>query len=356
MHDVQKNAAVLQGGDPYKWIKPESLKELQPQMEEFLQSGGAYDRLIADLGWSVEGAGFYAGSDILGGPGKNPAHYELLTSLATAGKTKAFRNNKEAQDMLRAVIKAMGYEHGGVVYASKGSLVPYQPRGTDTVPAMLTPGEFVINRKAAKQHMGLLKAINNGQNVKPQHLSFGGIVQPKYYEAGTSGSGVSGSSAVSGVLKSIGIDTSSIEAVFSNFQTYVTNFASSVGQFVQASTNLGSLSAALGSLSQLNLVTPAESLRNASISLKDASNTLTNSIGLFNTTAAELAAAISKIPPNITLTVTGSLPVNGTITVIIDGGTDLSPENSQLVQDAVFNKIGLAINSATAGGLNILQS
>jgi len=35
---------------------------------------------------------------------------------------------------------------GGVVYASNGTLVNFQPRGTDTVPAMLTPGEFVINR------------------------------------------------------------------------------------------------------------------------------------------------------------------------------------------------------------------
>jgi hypothetical protein len=33
---------------------------------------------------------------------------------------------------------------------------------TDTVPAMLTPGEFVINKEATKQNLGLLKAINNG--------------------------------------------------------------------------------------------------------------------------------------------------------------------------------------------------
>ena len=33
---------------------------------------------------------------------------------------------------------------------------------TDTVPAMLTPGEFVINKEATKQNLGLLKEINDG--------------------------------------------------------------------------------------------------------------------------------------------------------------------------------------------------
>jgi hypothetical protein len=51
---------------------------------------------------------------------------------------------------------------GGMIYASKGTLVNYQPRGTDTVPAMLTPGEFVVNAKATKQNLGLLHSINNG--------------------------------------------------------------------------------------------------------------------------------------------------------------------------------------------------
>ena len=36
---------------------------------------------------------------------------------------------------------------------------------TDTVPAMLTPGEFVINKEATSQNLGLLKAINDGNIV-----------------------------------------------------------------------------------------------------------------------------------------------------------------------------------------------
>jgi hypothetical protein len=62
---------------------------------------------------------------------------------------------------------------GGMIYASQGTLVNFEPRGTDTVPAMLTPGEFVINRQATQEHLPLLQAINNGE-IKG--FSEGGVV------------------------------------------------------------------------------------------------------------------------------------------------------------------------------------
>jgi hypothetical protein len=49
---------------------------------------------------------------------------------------------------------------GGIIYKADGG---FTPRGTDTVPAMLTPGEFVI-RKSAVDSIGVdnLEAMNNG--------------------------------------------------------------------------------------------------------------------------------------------------------------------------------------------------
>jgi TP901 family phage tail tape measure protein len=41
--------------------------------------------------------------------------------------------------------------------------VPGYSNGGDVVPAMLTPGEFVINKDAARNNMGLLMAINGGK-------------------------------------------------------------------------------------------------------------------------------------------------------------------------------------------------
>jgi len=49
----------------------------------------------------------------------------------------------------------------------------FQSRGTDTVPAMLTPGEFVVNRQSAQSNMDLLSLINNKKG--PLFLQRGGI-------------------------------------------------------------------------------------------------------------------------------------------------------------------------------------
>ena len=56
---------------------------------------------------------------------------------------------------------ATGMWRGGPVYANRGMFIP---RGTDTVPAMLTPGEFVVNRSAVQRgnNLALLMAMNGG--------------------------------------------------------------------------------------------------------------------------------------------------------------------------------------------------
>jgi TP901 family phage tail tape measure protein len=59
------------------------------------------------------------------------------------------------------MVKPSYYAGGGMVkpsYYSNGGFA----KGTDTVPAMLTPGEFVMNRNASKDFGPLLSAINSG--------------------------------------------------------------------------------------------------------------------------------------------------------------------------------------------------
>ena len=53
------------------------------------------------------------------------------------------------------------YNKGGVAKYNRGNIVPGQGN-TDTVPAMLTPGEFVVNKEATRNNMNLLHSINNG--------------------------------------------------------------------------------------------------------------------------------------------------------------------------------------------------
>lgn len=83
--------------------------------------------------------------------------------------------------------RSAGYQTGGEVnyLASGGTPIRYAmvPRGTDTVPAMLTPGEFVVNRKATSENLALLRGINSGAVRSNQF-------------AGAAGSTLAGSSTV----------------------------------------------------------------------------------------------------------------------------------------------------------------
>ena len=75
-----------------------------------------------------------------------------------------------------------------MVYASKGQHINFEPKGTDTVPAMLTPGEFVVNRQSTQQNLPVLKAINSGTYSHGdivRNLSRGGLSVPRYYLNGT---------------------------------------------------------------------------------------------------------------------------------------------------------------------------
>jgi TP901 family phage tail tape measure protein len=81
---------------------------------------------------------------------------------------------------------------GGPVYASRGIFVP---RGTDTVPAMLTPGEFVVRREAVNRgnNLQILQSMNRGSQTAAVSsnaggaatMASGGIV--KYRQKGSTG-------------------------------------------------------------------------------------------------------------------------------------------------------------------------
>jgi len=86
--------------------------------------------------------------------------------------------------------RATGFAKGGTVYASQGMFIP---RGTDTVPAMLTPGEFVVNRAAVQRgnNLQMLQAMNSGGGASsPTAKSGGGSV--RYYDGGGFVSAITG--------------------------------------------------------------------------------------------------------------------------------------------------------------------
>jgi TP901 family phage tail tape measure protein len=93
---------------------------------------------------------------------------DTVTRLDTALKGLQVKNQAEAPKFPDGPIpikKAMG-----------GSI--FQPHGTDTVPAMLTPGEFVINAKSAQANAELLHRINNAKGAV-QYRAGGGRIEPR---------------------------------------------------------------------------------------------------------------------------------------------------------------------------------
>ena len=130
---------------------------------------------------------------VLGETGQLGADMAMM-QLQTAEINVSSANIKlqDITDRGNQAAQVAGMYRGGVVYANRGMFVP---RGTDTVPAMLTPGEFVVNRNAVNRgnNLKILQAMNSGRAAiansssnrgsyyskggKAQYLANGGIAQ-----------------------------------------------------------------------------------------------------------------------------------------------------------------------------------
>ena len=94
----------------------------------------------------------------------------MATEAAAAAQMQADRAAGGAAKVGGFQGTGIQFAKGGVVYKSDGGNI-FQPKGTDTVPAMLTPGEFVVKKSSVdKIGLGTLSAINSGKYSK------GGVV------------------------------------------------------------------------------------------------------------------------------------------------------------------------------------
>jgi TP901 family phage tail tape measure protein len=233
--------------------------------------------------------------------------------------------------------QAAGFASGGVVYAQNGSLINFQPRGTDTVPAMLTPGEFVVNRKATKNNLSLLQAINDN---KMPYMASGGMVQ-RFQGGGMAEMSGGGAGGVS----NISLDTSGLDSAFNKFSQYVESLRSVVDSFISGGQSLS------GAINNLNgISTASQGLSAAASILRGSTEGLTSSISTFNTAIQNFEKSISNIPQSIGLQVTGSIPV--TVSVTVNGGEGIAEELQQF-KTQIYSDITRAINDATNGRLRV---
>ena len=122
----------------------------------------------------------------------NPTMVPTLNQpvVDAAGKSnmrELFKKGK-TRDFINKIASALGVRTSGAGYNiettipkkfNRGNIVPGSGN-TDTVPAMLTPGEFVVNKQATQQNRPLLEAINSstlGGQASPGRANYG-LINP----------------------------------------------------------------------------------------------------------------------------------------------------------------------------------
>lgn len=212
----------------------------------------------------------------------------IQTQTRQAVATQEITNTQgpDAAALWAEVLDPEKLRQGGMVYANNGALIPFRSRGTDTVPAMLTPGEFVVNREATSKYLPVLRAINSGYNSHNEmvnHLARGGMVRgPQYLQEGGitrqgSNNGVSTISQIQGIEELRAVVNELNQAVSSgteNMNNVATQVTSATNQFASTAQSINS--AALNIPDSVNV---AQNVRVDGIpdTLNDFSNNLLNS-------------------------------------------------------------------------------
>ena len=209
---------------------------------------------------------------------------------------------------------------GGLIYASGGSYVNFAPRGTDTVPAMLTPGEFVINRDSSAKYRPVLEAINSGNYNRGgivNYLNNGGLISPNYYRTGGEAKGFD----FAGFMRSL-------------TSTLVSNLSQGIQKAFQNN--------------QTNQQNNSNGVSSIDTSVLDRLNEFTNRLKSVTDTLAALEAIPSQI------TVTGRHDVN----IVINGDSalnQLKPDLQKLVMSQLREKFDQLVNANQTPGAPLIN-
>lgn len=149
-----------------------ALEDLGDDLKENLKSTRKFVSEVEEAAKSFEKA--KQARRTSGSEGKG--NFESIQKEQTKILGMILENQKKAQSA-----KIAKYTSGGSSLGSKAKLnlgdLGFKPKGTDKIPAMLSPGEFIVNRRGASRNSSLLDRINQGYR-------FGGIVKPKYFKVG----------------------------------------------------------------------------------------------------------------------------------------------------------------------------
>jgi len=110
----------------------------------------------------------------------------IVGPTGKANIKEIFRPNRPSSKIIDRIARALGVRTSGGGYSTEttipkrmnagGSVVP-GVGNTDTVPAVLTPGEFVVNKEATAANLPLLMSINKGAGNGGPGYNDGGATQ-----------------------------------------------------------------------------------------------------------------------------------------------------------------------------------
>ena len=204
----------------------------------------------------------------------------------------------------------MGNEEDQMSYASKGGI---RRSSSDTIPAMLTPGEFVVNARQSSKNASLLHAINSGEDI--QGFANGGTVG--YYAKGKTGGG----GKTSGLLLQAAI-------TFNNGTSRFDAAISRMNRPDGGSNNNNQINIAKSSFEELSRILkteikigsgPIDKFNNAVTQFGTNSTGFSSSLEKFKTYVDELNTAIGRIPGTLNLQIIGS--INASLNVSFDSSS-----------------------------------
>ena len=148
------SAYAYENDQYFKTQRDEALRKEQERVQKAFAKKQKNAQLISSIVGAIGSAGLAYGMGTTGTAGKAVASGSKIGSRALERSTSLYGSS----EMLTT-----SRQRGGLIGFNSGGFVPYGSRLNDTIPALLTGGEYVMNNSAVQRYgLGTLNSMNAG--------------------------------------------------------------------------------------------------------------------------------------------------------------------------------------------------
>lgn len=220
-------------------LSPEEIVRRNAELARLRNSGvvpGAPPRLVPPAGFNGRNDG-RPNNPTLNDDPDFVRRRELAQRLANAPTSRpAGLPTLSPEEVQRRNEQLQNLRNRGLVPGAPSNAVPrFRPQGfanggfvgTDTIPAMLSPGEFVVNSSATASNISLLKHINT--TASPVYRAAGGLIGASPGSASDGGSAFN--SGLTQALASFGDSSKTLATALQSFAGTANELAASIARF-----------------------------------------------------------------------------------------------------------------------------